>query len=98
MFVICTARAELYNLIMTLLRRGKDTFFNNKEKLTGSSPYKSPGQMVHLAAISYEGRVEVMNMVVSRQIELKHLKTKIDEIQIREFVKWKMMKEANIKV
>ena len=77
--MICVARTELYDLIMTVLRRGRETF-NSKGRLTGSAPYKSPGQMVHLSAISYEGRVEVMSMVVTRELELKHLKTKVDEI------------------
>ena len=53
--------------------------------------------MVHLSAISYEGRVDVMTMVVTREVELSKLKGKIDEIQIRELIRWKMMVEANIK-
>ena len=53
--------------------------------------------MVHLSSISYEGRLDVMNMVVSREIELKRLKPQIDKVVIQEMIRWKLCSEAKIK-
>ena len=38
-----------------------------------------------------------MNMVVSREIELKRLKNQIDKVVIQELIRWKLCSEAKIK-